>query len=184
MEVSYTARDGGGLLKEGAVAAIQDGLNSIRELAGNEAAEATGLVRVFSLKKEFPDVLHKLLVDGAAAANILPEHFPFVIRHARLAMTVVADGGAAANPIDVHVVPKPGIDLDDLDGSLTLNGAPDPAAAVSVNIDTGVGLATLPKAEPGLLGDWEPETWTLAQTGFTTETVDDIILIVKYTVAT
>jgi|GEM_PF-2733320 len=182
MEVSYTARDAGGLLKLGAEDALLAGLNSIRELAMNEAAEATGLVRVLSLKKEFPDVFHRLLTENTATATLTPEHFPFVIRHARMNMDIVTENGGPANPIEIHVVPKPGVDLDSLGASFTINGGT--AGGVSVSAATGIGVATVSKAEARLLDQWGPEDWTLAQNDtLTTSDVDDIVFIVRYSVA-
>jgi hypothetical protein len=173
LEVSYTARDAGGLLKDGAEKSIPAALNSIRELATTEAATETGLVRVFSLKREFPDAFHRLLTENEGMAAITPEHFPFVIRQANLAMTVVP--GAS---IGVHVVPKVGATLPA--AKLKLNGN----AEATLSVTNGIGIADLPKADTTLLPGWAPEAWTLAQDGLlTTAVTDDVVLIVQYTVA-
>lgn len=181
MELSYTARDGGGLLKQGAENAIRAGLNRIRELALDGLPELTGLVRVFSLRKEFPDVFHRLLTEQTAVMTLLPEHFPFVLRHARLGMSVVPDGSTVQNPIDVHVVPKSGVDLEDAGASIELNTTG--LKTLAINDATGVGVATLSKGGvPNLLNGWAPEDWTLTQSNLTAAYVEDIVLIAKYAV--
>jgi hypothetical protein len=172
IEMSYTARDAGGLLKVAAEGAIVDGLNSIRELATTDLAEATGLVRVFSLKKEFPDTFHRLLTEQSGTATIAPEHFPFVIRQAQLAMT-------SEDKIDIHVVPKAGVDIDSLGATVTLNGQSGNLAKAG----SGVGVTSVDRTNPTLLGGWSAEQWTFDQTGLTTSTVEDIVSIVRYTVA-
>jgi hypothetical protein len=95
-----------------------------------------------------------------------------------MAMEIAQGNGGPQNPIDIHVVPKPGVTLGT--ASFTLNGS---EGDVLVNEDTGIGIATVSKPEPELLVDWDTEDWILAQDGLSTETVDDIVLIARYTVA-
>ena len=59
VQLSYTAREGGGRLKAAAEADIDDKLNQILRILATDPA--LGLVRAFSLRREFPDVFHKLL---------------------------------------------------------------------------------------------------------------------------
>jgi hypothetical protein len=75
LHIRYTAREGGGLLRKGAV----DNLT-----AAIDAAQAAGSVRLFSVRHEFPSEWAKFLgqVPGAGDRNELaiklrPEHYPF-----------------------------------------------------------------------------------------------------------
>ena len=73
LHISYTARNGGGLLATGANANLQT-------ILPNSAA------RLFSLKNDFPTEWYRFLnpVNGADeefVINLKPEHFPFFIRN-------------------------------------------------------------------------------------------------------
>ena len=59
MQLSYTAREGGGQLKTAAEQDIDKKLNQILHVLADPSSP--GLVRAFSLRREFPDVFHKLL---------------------------------------------------------------------------------------------------------------------------
>ncbi|AUX48445.1 hypothetical protein SOCE26_099790 [Sorangium cellulosum] len=178
MQLSYTARDGGGTLKKGAEDAIIAGLNRILKVVSDPE---TGLVRVFSLRKEFPDVFHRLLVSPGEPVDMTlrPEHFPFVIRRARMTLAlvnVVNDQGR----VDLHVITKPGATLSS--ATFSLNGGDQK----SVNPQNGIAVQSLPKggdASTTLLQNWAAETWALQQQGLSADTVEDIVFIVKYTAA-
>ncbi|WP_437912582.1 neuraminidase-like domain-containing protein [Sorangium sp. So ce302] len=178
MQLSYTARDGGGTLKDGAESAIIDGLNKLLKVVSDEE---TGLVRVLSLRKEFPDVFHRLLTSPGEPVDmtLLPEHFPFVIRRARMTLTlanIVNNEGY----VDVHVITKPGATLSGAD--ISLNGGDE----AQVNPQNGVAVQSLPKggsASTTLLQNWAAETWALEQHGLNADTVEDIVFVVRYTAA-
>jgi hypothetical protein len=75
LHVRYTAREGGGLLRTGAVANL---------ITAFEAATAAGSVRLFSVRHEFPTewaALHsQILVPNTRyelALNLREEHYPF-----------------------------------------------------------------------------------------------------------
>ncbi|WP_441291589.1 neuraminidase-like domain-containing protein [Sorangium sp. KYC3313] len=178
LQLSYTARDGGGTLKDGAETAIIDGLNKLLKVVSDEE---TGLVRVLSLRKEFPDVFHRLLTSPGEPVQmtLLPEHFPFVIRRARMTLAlanIVDDEGH----VDVHVITKPGAALSD--AGISLNGGVD----APVNPQNGIAVRSLPKggsASTTLLQNWAAETWALEQHGLSADTVEDIVFIVRYTAA-
>ncbi len=180
LELSYTARDGGGLAQEAANGAIRVGLNRILALAESAEQDPTGLVRVFSLKKEFPEILDRLLTQPASTAvamTILPEHFPFAVRRAGKNLKLLAGTGGSTNPVLAHVLPKAGVPLGPTNLSLdsvTLKG-------VDVDSELNLGKVTLSKQNDTLLSGWNSETWTLRQSGMTTATIDDIVLSVKYT---
>ncbi|WP_437734504.1 neuraminidase-like domain-containing protein [Sorangium sp. So ce1335] len=178
MQLSYTARDGGGTLKDGAESAIIDGLNRILKVVSEQE---TGLVRVFSLRKEFPDVFHRLLTSPGEPVDmtLLPEHFPFVIRRARMTLAlanIVDDEGH----VDLHVITKPGATLSG--ANISLNGG----NATPVNPQNGIAVQSLPKggsASTTLLQSWAAETWALQQTGLSGDAVEDIVFVVRYTAA-
>jgi peptidoglycan hydrolase-like protein with peptidoglycan-binding domain len=72
LHISYTSRNGGGLLSNGANTNVQ-------AVLPNSAA------RLFSLKHEFSNEWYKFLnpannVDQEFVINLKPEHFPFIIR--------------------------------------------------------------------------------------------------------
>ncbi|WP_437780974.1 neuraminidase-like domain-containing protein [Sorangium sp. So ce1097] len=175
MQLSYTARDGGGTLKDGAESAILDGLNKVLKVVSDQE---TGLVRVLSLRKELPDVFHRLLTSPGEPVEmtLLPEHFPFVIRRARMALSlanIVNNDGY----VDVHVITKPGATLSGAD--ISLNGG----AAASLNPQNGIAVQSLPKSGTALLQNWAAETWALRQSGLNADTIEDIVLVVRYTAA-
>ncbi|WP_437764852.1 hypothetical protein WME77_44090 [Sorangium sp. So ce764] len=178
LQLSYTARDGGGTLKDGAESAIVDGLNRLLKVVSEEE---TGLVRVLSLRKEFPDVLHRLLTSPGQPVDmtLLPEHFPFVIRRARMTLAL-ADIVDDEGHVDVHVITKPGAALSG--AGISLNGGVD----APVNPQNGVAVRSLPKgggASTALLQNWAAETWALEQHGMSADTVEDIVFVVRYTAA-
>lgn len=75
LHLNYTARDGGEPLKTAASQNLQQGLNLILdELANSD----TGLQRLFSFEREFPNQLHSLLAGDAYQANldIMDRHLP------------------------------------------------------------------------------------------------------------
>jgi hypothetical protein len=75
LHLRYTARDGGGLLKNGAIAHLKDQI---------DAAQAIGSVRLFSLRHEFPTEWAKFKsakIEGATKTaeltlNLRAEHYP------------------------------------------------------------------------------------------------------------
>ncbi|MBC1195384.1 toxin [Microcystis aeruginosa BLCCF158] len=76
LHLRYTARDGGGLLKNGAISYLKDQI---------DAAQAVGSVRLFSLRHEFPTEWAKFKsakIEGATntaelTLNLRAEHYPF-----------------------------------------------------------------------------------------------------------
>ena len=75
LHVRYTAREGGGLLRNGAIAHVKDLI---------KAAQAIGSVRLFSVRHEFPSEWAKFQSQTLAVSqrfelkiNLRPEHYPF-----------------------------------------------------------------------------------------------------------
>jgi hypothetical protein len=161
VQLSYTAREGGGRLKEAAEADIEKKLNTILSIL---STSETGLVRAFSLKREFPDVLHKLLFPSSPPAprtpmTIVPEHFPFVILQRQMKMKAVSATSVSAR-IDPKVGKPPG-------GSVLVFDQP-----------------TGPDPVDELLNDnFTPQTMYLQPSGLLPDNVDDVVVIINYKVA-
>jgi hypothetical protein len=177
MQMSYTARDAGGLLRTEAVANVKDRLNDILELEKDNGA---GLVRVFSMKREFPDALHQLLTARSTTVTLLPEHFPFLFR-------------------------QPDFKLEPKDGSIVLiietKGAV-PETTVRLKVGTGTSEKSVKAGGRGFIRDsltrgaqqffaGGDERWTLEQApidtstppgGLTVDNVEDVIFVVHYVV--
>ena len=74
LHVRYTAREGGGLLRNGAIAHVKDLI---------KAAQAIGSVRLFSVRHEFPTEWAKFQSQTPGSQrfelkiNLRPEHYPF-----------------------------------------------------------------------------------------------------------
>jgi len=156
VQLSYTAREGGGRLKAAAEADIDKKLNNILKIVSDSPS---GLVRAFSLRREFPDVLHKLLFPSSPPARtpmtIVAEHFPFVIVQRQMKMT--------ATSVAVRIDPKAGKQAG---GTVQVLAVP-----------TGPGdVSTL------LNDNFTPQTIYLQQSGLLPDNVDDVVVIMNYTV--
>lgn len=184
LHLSYTARDAGGTLRQGAEKNIQDGLNSVLQLVATEA-NPTGLMRSVSLREEFPDVLHALLTspNNPVALSLRPEHFPFLLRQGLATLTLA---GTSPFKIRVHSVIKAGVDPDDVPTgallSLTPAGAPPTPPDKPFLGDSDVRVAEASTTNGELVPDGAPTTWILQQTGLDPALVEDLVLLVNYTV--
>ncbi|HYQ42767.1 MAG TPA: neuraminidase-like domain-containing protein [Polyangiaceae bacterium] len=178
MQLSYTARDAGGTLRKGAEEQIQAALNTILKTVSESE---TGLVRAFSLRKEFPDVFHRLLTSPAGTEvglEILPEHLPFILRSSRPELTLLDDGQVTVRAIAKAEIDPSGV-FDDAQvafNNLTL-------LDLDSSADPRVAIKALPTGYTQLVEDWAPQPWTLKQSGLSADTLEDLVFIVKYTVA-
>ena len=173
LNVSYTAREGGGLLKKGAEEQITEGLNSVLKVVSEEP---TGLVRVFSMKQEFPDEYHRLLnlpetEEDEVEMTLEQRHFPYLIRDRGFVMTLLE-----GNEVDLRIQTKKGQSVSN--ASVGINGN-----VVSGISGDGVITRTLDKDSSSLLSGGAPETWALSQTGLSEDNVDDLVFVVRYTIA-
>lgn len=169
LDLGYTARNGGDKLRSDAQGAIQSALNRIREIS-TEAPES-GLVRVFSLRKEFPDALHSLLTTGTTSITLLPQHFPYMLRYAGVGLEVTEN-------VQLHVIVRGGANPTAM--SLGL-GTATPISCSSLYGKYGMATFPRPGTQP-FMNDWASETWGLSQVGMTANTVDDIVILVSYSV--
>lgn len=175
LTLSYTARDAGGSLKQGAIGALTSELNRVLDVL---ATSDTGLGRVFSLKREFPDALQQLLTSGSTTLSILPEHFPYLLR----------DRGYTLTPLDqlrLVVLPRGGAQ-GTANGSL---GFARGAAASGPYAISGTGIAStnIDLGSTALFSSGN-ETWTLAQSNpanltLSPSNVDDIVFELGYTLS-
>jgi hypothetical protein len=170
MQLSYTAREGGGQLKTAAETNIQDRLNQMLDIiAGGDF----GLVRSFSLRREFPDVFHKLLstpvtpTPPAITMTIEPEHFPYVLRQRQMAISVLS-------PPTIEINLKVGASLP--------QGTPTPGVSITDNQQP-----PQPLAGEVLLGGpaFTSQDLLLTQTTnpLVLDDVEDIVVTISYQVA-
>lgn len=179
--ISYTAREAGGTLKTGAVKAIDTQVNNLLKMFSESE---TGLVRVLSMKREFPDGLHQLLTSNTTTLTLRREHFPFVLRNRELEILASQN-----DRIDVIVEARSALTaatltltVDDEDpgaastGIATLEDVPFPHFAPSSSLPrNGAGLLENTSA-PGT------ERWKLDATELDASNTEDVILVVRYRV--
>jgi hypothetical protein len=173
VNLSYTSRDGGDALKAAAQDHVETKLNAILTAFSDPSATPGGVVRAFSLRKEFPDVLHRLLAgSGPVNMTLLPEHFPFLLRDKRMPINVAASTG-------VHIVLKTGqtpssptLKVNNQAVTFTTNPAPPPGTIAGA-VATGLGP---------LFPTWTSRDVAWEQTNLTVDQVEDIVLVVFYMV--
>src|SRR6185312_360687 len=185
MTLSYTAREGGDVLKTAATTNITRQLNNMLA-AISKPSNNMGLVRAFSLSKEFPDVFHRLLANSTSPATmtLLPQHFPFVIRNKQMKMTIVS---VTTNIDLVAGAPAGGSPTFTVNTSAAAPGSTDPALSSG---QSPTGMQVFSKTTPAaaltsatLLSTWTSQALTLTQTGITLDQVEDIVLMFTYTVS-
>lgn len=161
LHIGYTAREGGGLLRAGAVEHLEERIAQ---------ADASGSVRLFAVRSEFSSAWAKFkaadLADDATAPLTLelrPEHYPYWSQERLEAITnagVFSKGGAAK----FSVVANP-------DGS---------GAADEVSVDASLAKLRAGALENNALPAPTGE-WTL---NLTDNTMDDLWLLVAWGAAT
>jgi hypothetical protein len=172
--LSYTAREAGGSLKEGARNSVQRQLDRVLKLVSEDK---TGLVRVFSLKREFPQALHQLLSSKSTKLKLVPEHFPFLLRRQGYALSLVDEDGN----IGVRAVTR-GALPDAAYLTLALNEGPSESAPLGADPENGVVSSAVRRGPDPLLPGWAPEEWVLTQDFLSPENIDDLLFVVEYTV--
>ena len=130
LHLRYTAREGGDLLKSGAV----DEINVLVR-----AAETSGLARSFSLKHDFPTEWHRFVNsteddDLSIVIKIKKDHFPYIaqsfdINISKIQLFAIKDGGLKGrNIVD--------IDLEALSGDINDNNESELAIASDTEVLT------------------------------------------------
>lgn len=113
--VSYTADDGGDGFRGDVMNSIENKLSTVTE---------EGLIRMFSLKSEFPEVFHQLKKDGESNWKLTKEHFPAFVREKELVLKLVDTKemvGDQEQPID-----------------LSISAPPEAAPSVSIGVDNKI----------------------------------------------
>ena len=99
LHMRYTARQGGGALKEGAVSSLSTSL---------EDANQRGLVRLFSLNHEFPAEWHQFVNGSDFTATVKKSYFPFFAQ----GKTTTID------KVELHTIQEDGLTSTKLDFGL------------------------------------------------------------------
>lgn len=175
LHVSYTARDGGDALK----AVVRDHVGAtVNKWLDELAKEKTGLPRLFSLRQEFPNAFHRLLNSQpgsphSAEFEVTPQHFPYFLSGKTLNLV-----GATLylKPKDAGQLDPPGLTVK-VNGSESIVGdTNNPWGDAHKKLKAGV-LALSGKP----IGTWTIES---GPTGLVKEQLEDILLLLKYTVST
>ena len=115
LHVRYTARQGGGPLRNAAVAHLQSLF---------EAAESSGLVQLYSLQHDFPTEWHRFQAgDQDFQATIATAHFPYFVQGREI--TINAIEMIALRDRELAPVAPGGVDLDALTTGLGDNDQAD-----------------------------------------------------------
>ncbi len=184
LHIKYTAREGGAILREAAVA------NLDKQLKAEESKPQT---RLFSLRYEFPSEWQRLLSDEAAAPNgdhsqafSLAKHlFPFMFQGATITMNKIELFGVPKKLGNNFSEPVLALTLTKPDGAgVILKKATDIAQLVrmSTDADADVGVKVKHVDEKTKKG----ADWTLkvgkADVSRCLEKLDDILVLCHYSV--
>ena len=165
LHVRYTAREGGGLLRNGAIA-------HVKELI--KAAQAMGSVRLFSVRHEFPSEWAKFQSQAPAASqrfelkiNLLPEHYPFWSKDRLNGVTRVDIlGQSTQKPVPGSVEVADKLDKNDATAKTDILSKDSALGNLLVGKLTNIGLPTKPDGELKLFVDsnafsdfWLAVTW-------------------------
>ena len=149
LHVRYTARQGGALLRNQALAEIDQSLNEMMP-----AQNLAGVARLFSARHEFPSEWQRFLTPAAAAGDqvlalpLVLERFPFTFR----------DSNLAIDTFDVFVKVRPEFAAAVTTSTLKLSLAPGSAAsATPITLSAWNGL--LKCEHPA--GSIAPAPWAL-----------------------
>jgi hypothetical protein len=183
LHISYTAREAGGTLRLGAEENIRENIYNLAKMALDDAPK--GLVRVFSLRKEFPDVFHQLLAGSGAsvAMTILPEHFPYLLQSTRAKTSFEG----VQEKVDFIVHPKPAQEIPLSTFSAKLNPSAESPESNSIS-GTATVLRTVTRGSEPLFGNtWNgSEVWTLGLSANNStdipklSNIDDILFVLQY----
>jgi mevalonate kinase len=180
LHVSYTARDGGDAFKAVVTDHVEDAINKwLDELAEKEK----GLPRLFSLRQEFPNAFHRFFNPASgspqcAEFEVTPQHFPYFLSGKTLTLS------------GVYVYLKPtGEEAINTDGLMMTVKVNESEGTVS-DTDNAWGKAYNNLKEGALylsgspIGQWTIEAGPpdLAKKDLAKEHLEDILLLLKYTV--
>ncbi|MGH7845743.1 MAG: neuraminidase-like domain-containing protein [Candidatus Binatia bacterium] len=170
VHISYTAKDDGTFRTT-----IENQLVS----AFQNVAATAGLYRLFSLRHDFPNAFHRLLNPTVGAVQssefeVTWQHFPYFLKE----LKDREDKDLSISELAVYLKPKAKDPIDTAGLALTLNGA---------NVNGGWTLlpsTNLREGKVALPGS-PLKKWTVAAgiDGLDKDAVEDILLLIKYTIA-
>jgi len=168
-QVSYTAKDDG---------AYRETVEANITTAVEDYASATGLFRMFSMKHEFPDAFHRLLFSTAnpqtVEFDLLQNHFPYMFAGKDLALS----------NIRIYLKPVIGETITTTGLSVKLNAFSISSWSDFPN-DGSVTPDLLLKEGSASANGTPLKKWKIdaGNNGIKKEEVDDIIIVMKYTVS-
>lgn len=181
--VRYMAREGGNPLKEEALLNLKTNINDALEYA----ASNEGLMRVVSMKSEFPTELHQFISPNSGQGRstsfeLKSKHFPYMFRNLVTALECM-NIEAIVKLKDGYSYASPSVDMDLTNGNFSV-------ADVTLTQDMDLELY---KATFGSTSDSPVSTWTLStdttdgwnlkkgtDNAEPIEAIDDIYFVVKY----
>ncbi|MGD2086306.1 MAG: neuraminidase-like domain-containing protein [Candidatus Aminicenantes bacterium] len=176
IHMNYTAREGGDAFKSQVTEPLRTALNNmLKDIEGT----GTELLRVFSMKLDFPNQWHQFLHPAEesdeqnAVVNIQDRHFSFMLRGKNLQL----------QKVEILLKPKGDIEIDT--GSITLMVRETPVegwTASHGNLKIGTVNAA---SEDEIPEEWEIKgEWNIHSTGtiLGSETIEDIFLVMHYTI--
>jgi hypothetical protein len=179
LHVRYTAREGGGLLKDQAITELNDAINLIQVTAGD-----VGLERLVCARTEFSAQWHRFRYsEGASNVLSLPiekGRFPFVFQGKEIAISRVEVFAKVTNAFASNTTV-----LDSLRLSLVAGDTPA-SAALPLSERYGLLYATLELSSAADPGDWTLSMWL--DDGSPTpptvgpDVIQDIFLLYHYTI--
>jgi hypothetical protein len=112
LHIRYTAREGGGQLRQQATEELRVALNALRHSTGPD-----GLARLFSLRHDFPNAFHRLLNPSAGEEQetefgLTRQHFPYFLTGHDLELSAM----------NVYLEPADGAEIETAGLVLTING--------------------------------------------------------------
>jgi hypothetical protein len=113
LNLRYTARDGGGAFRTMVANGLRERLNDIALAAGR-----TGLSHAIDIRRDRPNIWHKLVTDGEATIIVTPEDLPYFTSSKPLMMTTsgVLVRTPATSDVQVNGVQPAGLAGPDLPG--------------------------------------------------------------------
>ena len=173
IHLRYTARDGGATFKATISGELEGNLNAMLL----DKSKTSGLFRMFSLKQEFPDQLHKFLnpsgQTGKLTLSLTQSLFPYMFHDKKITINtfyIFARRKESATPGNSIPV------------KLTLPGEISPS---SVKLTSGSILGGLPVfTKTGSYNVESSSTLILEEdTGFVAKEIEDIGILCNYTVS-
>jgi hypothetical protein len=169
LHVRYTAREGGAELRGRAVASLDKRVNTIARSAGR-----SGLFRSLSARHEFPDAWRRFLAGTATTLDldVGASRMPYLFHGKTVTVTQAS--------IVVLPVGTPTAGNASVRAALTTPGGA--SGGGPVNLADKVPTTTVDLGSAGVRLRATPETWQIGLDGVTRTQLEDVILVLRYTV--